>query len=212
MPCILLQSPGNHHNSPIICLTKIPKMVCSSYISIISIIFFVISLSIPLNKKHQVSNKENTQIDSSLLQNKNASSYNNSAGNNTMSRCQRTKEFRIIIRAILYYVNMTTYNRINWKCPRILIMHFYWLILFHIQICFCARLYLRVTVSSHPVTYSRQFCSKNPVKNISLNVSTTHDIIRFHIILRFYRRRHFSCHPVTRVRKYRPIQNCHSLH
>ena len=55
---------------------RIQKMVCPSYISVISILFSVIISLIPLNKQYQMSNIENTQIDSSILRNNNASSIN----------------------------------------------------------------------------------------------------------------------------------------
>ena len=121
MPCILLQSPGNHHNSPIICLQctlmETPKyrfgIVVSSYIIAIYFLLLVRLFSIPLNIHHQMFNIENNQRDSTLLQNNDYSSinsiaikfqtkwvpklyhvlYNNSTGKNTMSKCQRIYAF-----------------------------------------------------------------------------------------------------------------------
>ena len=57
---------------------------------------------------------------------------------------------------------MAVYNWIIYKCPRILIMHFYRLVWFHIQRRFCASLYIRVSNSGEPVTYTRQFCTNKP--------------------------------------------------
>ena len=66
------------------------------------------------------------------------------------------------IRALLSFVHMTTYNIINFKFPRVLIVHFYRLLRFHTQRHFRASLSLRVFNSCHPVNYSRQFFTNNP--------------------------------------------------
>ena len=135
-------------------------------------LFLVRHLSIPLNIQHQVSNIENTQRDSSLLQSNNASSinstyvkfknktfskvhhilYNNSAGKNTMSKCQHTEQLTSKVRALLYYVHMTKYNQINCHCSHVLIIHFYSLIRFHTQRRICSSLSVRI--------YARKFCKK----------------------------------------------------
>ena len=41
--------------------------------------------------------------------------YNNRAGVNTMPKCQLTKECRRKVQALLYHVNATTYNQINFS-------------------------------------------------------------------------------------------------
>ena len=64
-------------------------MAGSSQISIISIIVLVIPLSIPLNNQHQMSNRKNTERDSSLLHNKNALSINS-----THIKCKTKKSIR----------------------------------------------------------------------------------------------------------------------
>ena len=54
--------------------------------------------------------------------------YNYSVGKNTMSKYQGTEEFTRKVCTILYYINMTTCNKINYKCLKILIMHLYILV------------------------------------------------------------------------------------
>ena len=53
--------------------------------------FFVRPLSILLNNQHQVSNRENTQSNSSILQNNNASSINS-----TNNKCQTKKSLKSV--------------------------------------------------------------------------------------------------------------------
>ena len=52
-------------------------------------------------------------------------------------------------------------NQINYKFLRVLIMHFYILVWFHIQRHFCDSLSVRVYDPGQPVTYVRKFCTKN---------------------------------------------------
>ena len=88
--------------------------------------------------------------------------HNNSAGKNTMSKCKCTEEFTRKLHALLYYVHMTMYNKMNCKFPHILIMPFYRLIWFHTRRRFHARLSVRVSDSGHPITYSRKNFTNNP--------------------------------------------------
>ena len=80
--------------------------------------------------------------------------YKNSAGKNTMSKCQRTDGFTRKLRALLYCVNTTTDNIINCNHPRILIR-------FNTQRHFRASLSIRASDSGHPVTHTRKFCMDN---------------------------------------------------
>ena len=66
-------------------------MVGSSYIGTIYFLFLVIPLLIPLNNHQQVSNTENTQRDSSLIKNNNASSINS-----TNIKCQTKKSIESV--------------------------------------------------------------------------------------------------------------------
>ena len=81
--------------------------------------------------------------------------YNDSAGKNTMSKCQRTDGFMRKVCGLLYYVHKTTYYRINCNRPCVLVR-------FHTQRRFCAILSVRTPDSHHPVTYVSQFCTNTP--------------------------------------------------
>ena len=85
IPWIILQSPGKPPQFTKHLSSVHPKgntqlqnrkwwipLISELYLSIV----LIRPLSIPLNKQHKVSNKENTQRDSSLLQKKNDSSIN----------------------------------------------------------------------------------------------------------------------------------------
>ena len=114
---------------------------------------------------------------------------------------------------LLYYINMTTNNRINCKWPRVLIMYFYRLVRFHTQIVYCARLSVGVSNSGHPVMYARKFCNKRPVpKYTAACQHAPHEIICFFIILQFYIQRNILHNYVTWARKYRPRKKFHILH
>ena len=92
-------------------------------------------------------------------------------------------------------------------------MHFYRRVRFHTQRNFWANLSVRVSDSGHPVMYARIFLQTSPVKKYTDACQhDPHDVIWFCIILRFYIRRNFSHHSVTRARKYGPRQNSHILH
>ena len=92
-------------------------------------------------------------------------------------------------------------------------MHFYRRVRFHTQRNFWANLSVRVSDSGHPVMYARIFLQTSPVKKYTDACQhDPHDVIWFCIILRFYIRRNFSQHSVTRARKYSPRQNSHILH
>ena len=41
-----------------------------------------------------------------------------------MYKCQRIEEFTRKLHALLYYINMNRYNKINCKRPRVLLMRF----------------------------------------------------------------------------------------
>ena len=92
--------------------------------------------------------------------------YNDSVGKKTISKCQRTEEFTRKLCALLYYVHTNTYNKINCKCPSVLVMQCYRLIIFHTQRRFCAGLSVRVINSVHPVTYVGTFCINKPSHKI----------------------------------------------
>ena len=88
--------------------------------------------------------------------------YNNSAEKKTMSKRQRTKEFKIIFCALLYSVHMATYNISNYKFPYFLIMRFYRLVRFHTRRRFRASISDRVSDAGHPVTYARKEFTNKP--------------------------------------------------
>ena len=100
--------------------------------------------------------------------------YHDSTGEYTMSKCQTTDEFTIKVRALLYYVHTTTYNRINCKFLRFLI----WC---HTRRRFRASLSFRVSDSGHCVTSARNFCTNNPGHKLyrSMSVRST----RHHTLL-----------------------------
>ena len=85
--------------------------------------------------------------------------YNDSAGWNTISKCQHIEEFTREVCALLFYVHTTMYNIINCNCSCVLIVHLYRLIWFHTQISFHESLSVRVSYLGHPVTYAIQFCT-----------------------------------------------------
>ena len=85
--------------------------------------------------------------------------YNDSAGKDNISKCQRKEEFTRTVHALLYYIYITTYNIINCNCPCVLIR-------FHTQRRFRASLSTRVSDSGHPVTYFRKFCTNKPYHRI----------------------------------------------
>ena len=129
-----------------------------------------------------MSKKENTQIESSLLQNNNNLSTNSTIikcqtkkclesvscalkwyrGENTISKYQRTEEFTRKVCALLYYIYMTKKNWINYNWLRVLIMHFYRLVRFHTQRRCRSSLSVRLSDLGHPVMYIRFFCRNNP--------------------------------------------------
>ena len=129
-------------------------------------------LSIPLNNQHQASTEEklNETVPffnkimlhpsraplSNYVKLKSISKvyrvlYNDSAGENTLSKCQRTDEFTRKVRTLLYYIHTTTCNRINYNLPRVLLQ-------FHTRRRFRTSLSVRASNSAYPVTYARQFC------------------------------------------------------
>ena len=85
-----------------------------------------------------------------------------------MSKCQRSEQFTGKLRALLYYVHITTYNWINCKYPRILIVNFYRLVWFYTRRCFCASLSVKVLNLGHPVSYVRKYCTKKTGHKIYL--------------------------------------------
>ena len=109
-----------------------------------------------------------------------------------MSKFQRTYEFTIKVHALLYYVHMTTYNRINCECLRVHVQ-------FHTQRCFRASLSVRISDSGHPVTYDRQFCTDNPghktYRWMSVRSTRHHTLLHNPIIL--HTKTFFvpACHP-----------------
>ena len=88
--------------------------------------------------------------------------YKDSAGENTMSKCQRTEENTRKVCALLYYIHTTTYNRINYNNPCVLAMKFYRLVWFHTRRRFRTSISVRVSDSGHPITQARRFCTKTP--------------------------------------------------
>ena len=92
--------------------------------------------------------------------------YNDSAGGNTFYKFQRTEAFTRKVRALLYYFHTNNHSWINFKCPHVLIMHFYRLVWLRIGRCFRVSLFARVSESLHPVTYTRQLCANNTSQKI----------------------------------------------
>ena len=54
--------------------------------------------------------------------------YKNSTSKNTMPKFQRIEESTRKLCALLYYVIFNTYNQINFKLPRVLVIHFHRLV------------------------------------------------------------------------------------
>ena len=107
---------------------------------------------------------------------------------------------------------MTTYNKINCKCPSVLVMQCYRLIIFHTQRRFCAGLSVRVINSGHPVTYAGTFCINKPSHKIYCCIpalSTRHYTLLHNTNILLTKT--FLRQPVTRERKYCQRQKCHSL-
>ena len=131
--------------------------------------------------------------------------YNYSAGKNTMPKFQCTEEFTRKVCALLYYINMTTHNQINWKCPRVLIVQIYRLVQFHPQRSFCASLSVRVSHSGRPVTYTRQFFANYPGQRIYCCMPTRstrhHTLLHNPMILHTKTFFAPACHP---RKKYHP--------
>ena len=71
-------------------------------------------------------------------------------------------------RALLYYIHMTTNNRINGKCPRVPIIQFYILAWFHTQRHFCAILSDRVSNSGQHAKCNINYYMNKPCKKLHL--------------------------------------------
>ena len=86
------------------------------------------------------------------------------------------------------------YNRINYKFPRVIIMHFYRLIWFHIWRRFLVSLSIRVSDSDQPVTYARQFFTNNPGHKIYSFVSagSTRHCILIHNPMVIHMKKNFT--------------------
>ena len=118
--------------------------------------------------------------------------YNYSPGKKTMSKYQCTYGFTRKVCALLYYVNTTTYNQINFNHPHVLVR-------FHTRRRFSASLSIRVSDSCHPVTYAIKFCTNIPGHKIYLWMSvcsTRHNVI-LHTSTIIYTKTFFAptCHP-----------------
>ena len=105
--------------------------------------------------------------------------------------------------ALLYYVHTNTYNQINWKFLRVLIMHFYRMGPFHTRRRFCTRLYVRVPDSGHPVIYVRQFCKNKPGHKICrcMSARSTRHYTLIHNPTILHMKTFFapSCHPRKKI-------------
>ena len=108
---------------------------------------------------------------------------------------------------------MTTYNQINCKCPRVLVMHFYRLVRFHTQRRFHASLSVRLSYSDHPIMQARDFCTNKPGHKIYFFIPT-HSTRHYTLLTNptILHTKTFLRHSVTRARKYPLRQNYHSLH
>ena len=139
--------------------------------------------------------------------------YNNSAGKKTIHKYQRTEEFMRKVQALLYYVHMNAYNWINFKIPRVIIMHFYRLIRFHIRRRFCTRLSVRVSNSGQPVTYTRQFCTNKTGHKIyhCMPAGYTWHYILLHNTTIIHTNKFIAtaCHPRKKILS---DKNCNILH
>ena len=134
---------------------------------------------------------------------------------------QCTKEFTRNARMLLYYVPMTTYNWINFKCPRVTIIHFYKLIWYHIQRYFCARLSVRVSNSGQPVECARKHSKNKPCHKLHqwiLSGSTYHNIIlHTPTILQTNKLFASACHPCKKISSetkmsHYPLLHPHTFH
>ena len=105
----------------------------------------------------------------------------NCAWKNITSRFQCTIKSIRNVRALLDYVNMTTYNKINRKPSRVTIIQFYILVWFHIQRHFCASISVRVSDSGHTVKQARKYITKKHCKK--LHQYTTEQSTRHHTLL-----------------------------
>ena len=85
-----------------------------------------------------------------------------------MPKYKHTKVFTSKLCALLYYVHMKMYIRINCNFPRVIIFHLYILVRFHTQRLFRTSLSVRVSDPGHPVVYSRQFFTNKPGHKIYL--------------------------------------------
>ena len=106
--------------------------------------------------------------------------YNDCAGKNTRSKCQRTKESMINICTLLDCIPMTTYNWINWKRLRLTIINNYKLVRLHVQRSFRISLSVRVSVSDHPIKCTIKYCTNKPFHKLNQCIparSTRHYIL-----------------------------------
>ena len=142
--------------------------------------------------------------------------YNNSAGKSIISKCQHTEEFTRKLRALLYYVHMATYNRINCKCPRVLTMHFYRLVRFHTWRRFCTRLSVRVFYSGHPVTHGINFFTNKPGHRIyrCIPARYTQHYALLHNPMILHTKTFFApaCHPCKKISSKKKLPQYSLIH
>ena len=126
--------------------------------------------------------------------------YNYSAGGNIISKYQCIEEFTRKVHALLCFVYTITYNQINYNCPRVLIVYFYRLVIFHTRRRFCDSLSVRVSDSGHPVTYGRYFCTNKPSNKIHpcISVGSTWNYTLLNNPMILHTKTFFmsACHPI----------------
>ena len=116
------------------------------------------------------------------------------------------------IRALIFNINMTEYNKINEKQMWISIINFYIIVWFNIRRRFCASLSVRVSDSGRPVNYARKYFTKKLVTTYTItHQNASHSIINLCIPIQFnIWRKHLP--DVACTRKYPTIQICHNIH
>ena len=109
----------------------------------------------------------------------------------------------INVPTLLYYVHMTKYNQVNCKFPRVLIMHVYILVRFHIRRRFHASLSVRVSYLGQPVMYDRQYCKNKPSHKLyhCIPEGSTRHYTLLHNPTIIYTRKNFAqaCHMLNKI-------------
>ena len=103
--------------------------------------------------------------------------YNDRAGKNTMSKCQRTEQFMRKVLTLIYYNHMTTYNQIDWKFPRVIVIHLYIIVNSKYEEVLCQPICQGIRLRSDCNVHQECLYEKYLSQNIPLHTSRLHTIL-----------------------------------